>query len=272
MSNNNKINFTKSYGFENEENNYFKNINVNPNPNLFMMNFIQNNNFYLIRKDMKNSFSQLNESLQRFCNNNLSNILTLFTNISKIIEILKQTIREQNISNIFEKDNSKINYLMYLTDDLKKQIIVIQYYTKLQKFFTNYIMKNVENLIDQICNQNFWNFYEQNNGTINQIHPNLFEQNNLLNLNPIQFSIPQSNILNNKNINHQFNLNNFSSMMNLNEKKNTENEQKFFEMMKNDVKKNIKFNQNKEKIKDGNLFTITNSKKNNNLFEIISPK
>ena len=275
MSNNNKINFTKSYGFENEENNYFKNINVNPNPNLFMMNFIQNNNFYLIRKDMKNSFSQLNESLQRFCNNNLSNILTLFTNISKIIEILKQTIKEQNISNNFEKDNSKINYLMYLTDDLKKQIIVIQYYTKLQKFFTNYIMKNVENLIDQICNQNFWNFYEQNNGTINQIHPNLFEQNNLLNLNPIQFSIPQSNILNNTNLNHQFNLNNLSSMMNLKEKKNTENEQKFFEMMKNDVKKNLKFNQNKEKLNDnGNLFTTSQilPKKNNNLFEIISPK
>ena len=152
---------------------------------------------------------------------------------------------------------------------------IIQYYNKLQKFFTNYIMKNVENLIDQVCNQNFWNFYEQNNGTINQIQPNLFDQNNLFNLNPIQFSIPQSNILNNTNLNHQFNLNNFSSMMNLKEKKNTENEQKFFEMMKNDVKKNLKFNQNKEKLNDnGNLFTTSQilPKKNNNLFEIISPK
>jgi hypothetical protein len=64
-------------------------------------------------------------------------------------------------------------------------------------------------------------------------------------------------------------------MMNLKEKKNTENEQKFFEMMKNDVKKNLKFNQNKEKLNDnGNLFTTSQilPKKNNNLFEIISPK
>ena len=275
MSNNNKINFNKSYGFGNQESNYFNNINTNPNPNLYMMNFQQNNNFYLIRNDMKNTFSQLNESFQHFCNNNISNILTLFTNISKLIEFLKVTIREQNISKDIEKNNSKINYLLFLTDDLKKQMTIIQYYNKLQKFFTNYIMKNVENLIDQVCNQNFWNFYEQNNGTINQIQPNLFDQNNLFNLNPIQFSIPQSNILNNTNLNHQFNLNNFSSMMNLKEKKNTENEQKFFEMMKNDVKKNLKFNQNKEKLNDnGNLFTTSQilPKKNNNLFEIISPK
>ena len=275
MSNNNKINFNKSYGFGNQESNYFNNINTNPNPNLYMMNFQQNNNFYLIRNDMKNTFSQLNESFQHFCNNNISNILTLFTNISKLIEFLKVTIREQNISKDIEKNNSKINYLLFLTDDLKKQMTIIQYYNKLQKFFTNYIMKNIENLIDQVCNQNFWNFYEQNNGTINQIQPNLFDQNNLFNLNPIQFSIPQSNILNNTNLNHQFNLNNFSSMMNLKEKKNTENEQKFFEMMKNDVKKNLKFNQNKEKLNDnGNLFTTSQilPKKNNNLFEIISPK
>ena len=275
MSNNNKINFNKSYGFGNQESNYFNNINTNPNPNLYMMNFQQNNNFYLIRNDMKNTFSQLNESFQHFCNNNISNILTLFTNISKLIEFLKVTIREQNISKDIEKNNSKINYLLFLTDDLKKQMTIIQYYNKLQKFFTNYIMKNVENLIDQVCNQNFWNFYEQNNGTINQIQPNLFDQNNLFNLNPIQFSIPQSNILNNTNLNHQFNLNNLSSMMNLKEKKNTENEQKFFEMMKNDVKKNLKFNQNKEKLNDnGNLFTTSQilPKKNNNLFEIISPK
>lgn len=275
MSNNNKINFNKSYGFGNQESNYFNNINANPNPNLYMMNFQQNNNFYSIRNDMKNTFFQLNESFQDFCNNNISNILTLFTNISKLIEFLKVTIREQNISKDIEKNNSKINYLLFLTDDLKKQMTIIQYYNKLQKFFTNYIMKNVENLIDQVCNQNFWNFYEQNNGTINQIQPNLFDQNNLFNLNPIQFSIPQSNILNNTNLNHQFNLNNFSSMMNLKEKKNTENEQKFFEMMKNDVKKNLKFNQNKEKLNDnGNLFTTSQilPKKNNKLFEIISPK
>ena len=275
MSNNNKINFNKSYGFGNQESNYFNNMNTNPIPNLYMMNFQQNNNFYLIRNDMKNTFSKLNESFQHFCNNNLSNILTLFTNISKLIEFLKVTIREQNISKDIEKNNSKINYLLFLTDDLKKQMTIIQYYNKLQKFFTNYIMKNVENLIDQVCNQNFWNFYEQNNGTINQIQPNLFDQNNLFNLNPIQFSIPQSNILNNTNLNHQFNLNNFSSMMNLKEKKNTENEQKFFEMMKNDVKKNLKFNQNKEKLNDnGNLFTTSQilPKKNNKLFEIISPK
>ena len=275
MSNNNKINFNKSYGFGNQESNYFNNMNTNPIPNLYMMNFQQNNNFYLIRNDMKNTFSQLNESFQHFCNNNISNILTLFTNISKLIEFLKVTIREQNISKDIEKNNSKINYLLFLTDDLKKQMTIIQYYNKLQKFFTNYIMKNIENLIDQVCNQNFWNFYEQNNGTINQIQPNLFDQNNLFNLNPIQFSIPQSNILNNTNLNHQFNLNNFSSLMNLKEKKNTENEQKFFEMMKNDVKKNLKFNQNKEKLNDnGNLFTTSQilPKKNNNLFEIISPK
>ena len=275
MSNNNKINFNKSYGFGNQESNYFNNMNTNPIPNLYMMNFQQNNNFYLIRNDMKNTFSQLNESFQHFCNNNISNILTLFTNISKLIEFLKVTIREQNISKDIEKNNSKINYLLFLTDDLKKQMTIIQYYNKLQKFFTNYIMKNVENLIDQVCNQNFWNFYEQNNGTINQIQPNLFDQNNLFNLNPMQFSIPQSNILNNTNLNHQFNLNNLSSMMNLKEKKNTENEQKFFEMMKNDVKKNLKFNQNKEKLNDnGNLFTTSQilPKKNNNLFEIISPK
>ena len=258
MSNNNKINFTKSYGFENQESIYFKNINTNPNPNLYMMNFQQNNNFYLIRNDMKNTFSQLNESFQHFCNNNISNILTLFTNISKLIEFLKVTIREQNISKDIEKNNSKINYLLFLTDDLKKQMTIIQ-----------------QNLIDQVCNQNFWNFYEQNNGTINHMHPNLFDQNNLLNINPIQIPIPQFNCLNNSNINHQFNLNNFSSMMNLKEKKNTENEQKFFEMMKNDVKKNLKFNQNKEKLNDnGNLFTTSQilPKKNNNLFEIISPK
>ena len=266
MSNNNKINFTKSYGFESQESIYFKNINTNPNANLYMMNFQQNNNFYLIRKDMKNSFKQLNESFQRFCNYNLSNIVTLFTNISKLIDILKLTIREQN------KDNSKINYLTFLTNDLTKQMTIIQYYTKLQKFFTSYIMKNIENLIDQVCNQSFWNFYEQNNGTINHMHPNLFDQNNLLNINPIQIPIPQFNCLNNSNINHQFNLNNFSSMMNL---KETENEKKFFEMMENDVKKNLKSNQNKESLnKNEKLFTndSINPKKNNNLFEIISPK
>ena len=57
MSNNNKINFNKSYGFGNQESNYFNNMNTNPNPNLYMMNFQQNNNFYLIRNDMKNTFS-----------------------------------------------------------------------------------------------------------------------------------------------------------------------------------------------------------------------
>ena len=61
-------------------------------------------------------------------------------------------------------------------------------------------------------------------------------------------------------------------MMNL---KETENEKKFFEMMENDVKKNLKSNQNKESLnKNEKLFTndSINPKKNNNLFEIISPK
>ena len=45
--------------------------------------------------------------------------------------------------------------------------------------------------------------------------------------------------------------------------------------MENDVKKNLKSNQNKESLnKNEKLFTndSINPKKNNNLFEIISPK
>ncbi len=256
--------FPQFFNTENQENQFFENQNLN-NQNLFTMD-----NQNSLSKNLHSSFLNLNETYQLFNKKNLDNIFLLISNLIKAIEYFESIIKEQKINgeNIRNKKDSKIDYLFYLTDNLKKQMTAIQYYSKLQKFFSNYMMKNIDNLMEQVCNQNFWKYIEQNN-LMNTINLNLYEQknDNIFNLNPIQFSIPQ-NIPN-------LNVQNSRNVFQKKEKRNI-NEKKFFEKMKNDVKKNLNNNHNKPKFEVKYdiykpLFSVTQKNGNNKLFEIRYP-
>ena len=226
----------------------------NKNPEIEFLNNLNNsqnmdfqtnntfNNFSIVQNDIYSSFSSLKQSFQSFCNNNFQNILTLFSNVSQVINMIIPLIKNQNNSNN-KNNNSKIDYLLFLSNDLKKQIITIQYYYKLQKFFTSYIMKNIELFIEQVYTSNYFNV----NNSINQLN-----LNNSFNLNPFQFS----NISNN-NFNFHSNYNNFQNPSYLNCKKDCYvDEQKFFDKMKKDIKKNLKNYSQKKRNCGNNIFKI----------------
>jgi hypothetical protein len=63
-----------------------------------------------------------------------------------------------NVTNIimnFEQNkNPIISYVVSVLEDLKKQIVSIQYYSLLQKLFISYIFKNLENFNDQVTSAN----------------------------------------------------------------------------------------------------------------------
>ena len=210
--------------------------NLNNSQNMDFQTNNTFNNFSIAQNDIHSSFSSLKQSFQSFCNNNFQNILTLFSNCSQVINMVISLIKNQNNSNN-KFNNSKIDYLLFLSNDLKKQIITIQYYYKLQKFFTSYIMKNIELFIEQVYTSNYFNV----NNSINQ-----------LNLNPFQFSD-----ISNNNFNFHSNNNNFQNPSYLNCKKDCYvDEQKFFDKMKKDIKKNLNNYRQKKRNCANNNFKI----------------
>ena len=224
--------------------NDFENINpeiefLNNLNNSQNMDFQTNNtfnNFSIAQNDIHSSFSSLKQSFQSFCNNNFQNILTLFSNVSQVINMVIPLIKNQNNSNN-KINNSKIDYLLFLSNDLQKQITTVQYYNKIQKIYTSYIMKNIELFIEQVYTSNYFNV----NNSINQ-----------LNLNPFQFSD-----ISNNNFNFHSNNNNFQNPSYLNCKKDCYvDEQKFFDKMKKDIKKNLNNYRQKKRNCANNNFKI----------------
>lgn len=106
------------------------------------------------------SFSKIAESLQTFNNHNLQNNYNVLSNVNKFTELLTAMIEntkggggEQNK----EANATMMKYLLEVVDDLKKQISTIQYYTQMQKYFIDYIMKNLENFMEQVNSQQLAN-------------------------------------------------------------------------------------------------------------------
>ena len=209
--------------------------NLNNSQNMDFQTNNTFNNFSIVQNDIYSSFSSLKQSFQSFCNNNFQNILTLFSNCSQVINMVISLIKNQNNSNN-KINNSKIDYLLFLSNDLQKQITTVQYYNKIQKIYTSYIMKNIELFIEQVYTSNYFNV----NNSINQ-----------LNLNPFQFSD-----ISNNNFNFHSN-NNFQNPSYLNCKKDCYvDEQKFFDKMKKDIKKNLNNYRQKKRNCANNNFKI----------------
>ena len=210
--------------------------NLNNSQNMDFQTNNTFNNFSIAQNDIHSSFSSLKQSFQSFCNNNFQNILTLFSNVSQVINMVIPLIKNQNNSNN-KINNSKIDYLLFLSNDLQKQITTVQYYNKIQKIYTSYIMKNIELFIEQVYTSNYFNV----NNSINQ-----------LNLNPFQFSD-----ISNNNFNFHSNNNNFQNPSYLNCKKDCYvDEQKFFDKMKKDIKKNLNNYRQKKRNCANNNFKI----------------
>ena len=210
--------------------------NLNNSQNMDFQTNNTFNNFSIAQNDIHSSFSSLKQSFQSFCNNNFQNILTLFSNCSQVINMVISLIKNQNNSNN-KINNSKIDYLLFLSNDLQKQITTVQYYNKIQKIYTSYIMKNIELFIEQVYTSNYFNV----NNSINQ-----------LNLNPFQFSD-----ISNNNFNFHSNYNNFQNPSYLNCKKDCYvDEQKFFDKMKKDIKKNLNNYRQKKRNCANNNFKI----------------
>ena len=114
------------------------------------------------------SFSKIAESLQNFNNHNLQNNYNVLTNVNKFTELLTALIENnkggENEQNR-EANATMIKYLLEVVDDLKKQISTIQYYTQMQKYFNEYIMKNLENFMEQVNTQQL-----ANQQIINDLH------------------------------------------------------------------------------------------------------
>ena len=131
------------------------------------------------------SFSKIAESLQNFNNHNLQNNYNVLTNVNKFTELLTAMIENnkggENEQNK-EANATMIKYLLEVVDDLKKQISTIQYYTQMQKYFIEYIMKNLENFMDQVNTQQL-----ANQQMINDLHkrsmpsiPNNYMMNDMM--------------------------------------------------------------------------------------------
>lgn len=59
------------------------------------------------------------------------------------------------VLNVDQNKNPVLSYMMNVLEDLKKQIVCIQYYSLLQKLFISYIFKNLEMFMEQVSsNQN----------------------------------------------------------------------------------------------------------------------
>ena len=131
------------------------------------------------------SFSKIAESLQNFNNHNLQNNYNVLTNVNKFTELLTAMIENnkggENEQNK-EANATMMKYLLEVVDDLKKQISTIQYYTQMQKYFIEYIMKNLENFMDQVNTQQL-----ANQQMINDLHkrsmpsiPNNYMMNDMM--------------------------------------------------------------------------------------------
>ena len=182
----------------NEENqkNFIPGLNNNIDNQIpFFMNFPRNSNLNNNTnnnntKELTSTFAKIAESLQNFNSHNLQNNLNVLSNINQLTGIISSMLNDSNKKGEEKKDensnssNSMISYMMTIIEDLKKQINVIQYYTQLQKYFINYIMKYLELFMEQISNQNYLN-EQKGNYFSNQI-PNLFQMPmpNLNNMNP----------------------------------------------------------------------------------------
>lgn len=78
-----------------------------------------------------------------------------------------------NVTNIIMNfDKAPIlSYMMNVLEDLKKQIVAIQYYSLLQKLFISYIFKNLEALMEQISNNQLVG-NNQTNPSMNEFNQN----------------------------------------------------------------------------------------------------
>ena len=116
--------------------------------------------------------------------------------MNKFIELLTNMLdnnkeKEQDPNNQNKEDNAPMmNYLMEVVEGLKKQIVTIQYYTQMQKYFLDYIMKNLENFIEQINSQQ-----AANQQMLNDFKKNQFLQNQGLPMqNPLFIDLPTNDI------------------------------------------------------------------------------
>jgi hypothetical protein len=82
-----------------------------------------------------------------------------------------------NFDNQAQK-NPVLSYMMNVLDDLKKQIVNIQYYSMLQRMFISYIFKNLEVFMEQIVNNQGFNEIAKNNPGLISNFGNLTEIQN----------------------------------------------------------------------------------------------
>jgi hypothetical protein len=150
--------------------------NLNPQmslPNMSQILNTQSNN----PNNLMSNFSKIVEGISSFNNKHLTHNQNLVNNVTQLTGVLSNYLegenkeknneadQEQNdtekkedgmnVTNIImnfdnQQKNPVLSYMMNVLDELKKQIVSIQYYSLLQKFFISYIFKNLEVFMDQV--------------------------------------------------------------------------------------------------------------------------
>jgi len=184
----NILNFSNNFNQVAEAINSFNNKNMNHNSNLVnsvsqLAGVISN---YLNNDEEKENVSanqnNINASVNKFPESNCEkeadpenkrDFSLDKENLGKNDD-KKEDVNVTNIIMNFDKAPI-LNYMMNVLEDLKKQIVAIQYYSLLQKLFISYIFKNLEVLMEQISN----NQMIINNPSIHDFNPNT-QFNNIL--------------------------------------------------------------------------------------------
>ena len=148
-----------------------------PNPqnfnNLSLNMIIGNNNvnFHSTQTNLDQNHEKISSNFGK-----LNEIITNETNmpVPKADERENSTINTNNETdkNEFEKKKEFGNNVYNILDDLKNQVASMHYYSTVQKYFINYIFKNLESFIEQVApnsniRQSLGEILENNNSLLN---------------------------------------------------------------------------------------------------------
>ena len=124
---------------------------------------------------LSSSFTKIFESLQKFNDQNIQNNNNVYTNANQLSGILSQLHdlkKDEDKKEENPKESTLIKYLMTVIEDLKKQISLVQHYTKIQKEFIQIAVKELERLMQQVNNQQLLGEYPKGPIMPGQIQPN----------------------------------------------------------------------------------------------------
>lgn len=273
---NNQLNSVKNLNEDKSKLPLYINNQIN---NITSLNMIGDN---IDKSEIKNTFMRITKNLQEFDNNNIENNLSILNCVEKITSTLTEIINDEknyiinniNIKNKNDNRNNnndakskileKINYLILITEELKKNMKSMDYYNQMQKFFVDLLFKSLEMFIDKITIEPKNSTLNKVSGDLSQKPQNMQKSNQEVNdkLNSEQF-IPKQN-LSSSNIYNQ--INNFVYQSSFNNNKNNPNNNT------NNNKSNMNNNINNAMINNKNniMSNKMNNTKNNKMNSYIN--